>query len=271
MKAKIWFKSIALFGILSLAVFGCRKDDDDNETTSAADNTLAQQTFDDVQSISDQAAEGNLTSFKTGGIASGCATITNDTIAVPHLLTIDFGALNCLCNDGRSRRGQILVSYTGKYKDSASVHTLTFSDYYVNDNHVMGTKTVTNGGTNGNGNVFYIVEVNGSIGLADSSGTLTWVSSRVREWLEGYSTLPWDDDVYSITGTASGTRADGNSFTAEITEALRKEIGCRWIVDGVVEFTPDGKPTRVVDFGDGVCDNQATVTVNGHSFPITLR
>ena len=56
-----------------------------------------------------------------------------------------------------------------------------------------------------------------------------------------------------------------------ITSALRKEIGCRHIVSGSLALTPSGKPTRYVDFGTGACDDQATVTINGNVYNITLR
>ena len=271
MKMEKFLKTGALIGIFALSILGCNRDNDKKETTSAADNALAEQTYDDVKSIADQAADGNLTSFKTGGIASTCATITHDTVASPHILTIDFGTVNCTCNDGRMRRGKIIVTYVGRYRDAGSIHTITFDEYYVNDNHVMGTKTVTNQGTDGNGNYYFSVEIDGSIELADGSGTLTYISSRTRTWIEGYGTPSWDDDVYEITGTASGTRPGGETFTGEIITPLRKEIGCRWIVSGVLEFTPGDKPTRSIDFGNGDCDNQAVVSVGNWTRTITLR
>lgn len=33
------------------------------------------------------------------------------------------------------------------------------------------------------------------------------------------------------------------------TEALKKEIGFRHFTDGVLNFTPSGKYTRVIDYG----------------------
>ena len=39
---------------------------------------------------------------------------------------------------------------------------------------------------------------------------------------------------------------------------------------GVLEHTPGGKATRYIDYGNGSCDDQATVTINGHVYTITL-
>jgi len=33
------------------------------------------------------------------------------------------------------------------------------------------------------------------------------------------------------------------------------------LVKGVMEITPSGKTARVIDFGNGACDDDATITV----------
>jgi hypothetical protein len=271
--------------VVSVVFVSCRKekDDDDKETSSARDNALAESTFSDVVNIADQAATGSLATYfapnsseykSAASMLSTCATITNDTVAVPHMLTINFGSTNCLCNDGRYRRGIINISYTGMYRDSASTHTITFSNYYVENNKVSGTKTVVNNGHNAAGHLTYAVTVNGQIDKA-LGGTITWTSSRTREWLVGETTPAWGDDVYLITGSANGvstpTSGTSTSFSINITQALRKELGCRHFVSGKFELTPSGKATRYVDFGTGACDNTAMVTINGHNYNVTLN
>lgn len=279
MKTKNTFKYLMVAATVGMLFTSCRKDKDekDTDTSSASDNALAEGTYNDVNNIADEASTGTLSSFLTPmdpenkSILSTCATITNDTSISPHILTINFGTTNCLCNDGRNRRGIINVSYVGQYRDSASTHTITFTNYYVNDNQILGTKTVTNNGHNAAGNLSYSVVVNGQIIKAGGGGTINWTSTRTREWIVGELTLPWNDDVYLITGSANGTNAAGNSFNMAITTALRREIGCRHFVSGSLTLTPSGKPTRYVDFGSGACDNQATVTINGNVYNITLN
>jgi len=259
----------------------CKKDKDekDVDTNAASDHALSEGTFNDVNNISDEAANGNLTSYITSGtsdsgergLLTSCATITHDTVSTPRVLTIDFGTANCLCGDGRYRRGIINVTYSGKYRDSASTHTISFTNYFVNDNQVLGTKTVTNNGHNAAGNLNYSISVNGQIIKANNGGTITWTSVRNREWIAGENTPTWFDDVYLITGSADGTSAAGNSFNATITSALRKEIGYKHIVSGILNITPSGKATRILNFGNGVRDDKATVTINGNVYNITLH
>jgi hypothetical protein len=46
-----------------------------------------------------------------------------------------------------------------------------------------------------------------------------------------------------------------------MTSALIVALNCRWIEKGTIEFKPGGKLTRMVDYGNGNCDNKATVTI----------
>lgn len=277
MKTKNFFSGLLFIATLAIVISSCRKKDErDSDTGAASDNSLAEITFNDVNNIADQASTGNLTSYLSTydsdqkSVLSTCATITHDTISTPRLLTIDFGSSNCLCADQRTRRGKILVSYTGRYRDSASTHNITFDNYFVNDNQVLGSKQVTNNGRNAAGNLVYSIQVNGQI-IKASGGTITWTSTRQREWIAGEGTPQWSDDSYLITGSASGTNAAGNSFVAIITSPLRKNIGCRFMVSGQMSLSPSGKATRYIDFGNGVCDNQVTVTINGNVYTFNLQ
>ncbi|MFY9307546.1 MAG: hypothetical protein WAQ28_00715 [Bacteroidia bacterium] len=275
-------KYLMVAATVGILLNSCRKKEDepeDKDTSAAADNAIAEGYFNDANSISDQAAAGNLTSFLSTndnsdgerGIMSGCATITHDTMSNPRTITINFGTTNCLCNDGRYRRGIINVTYTGHYKDSLSFHTITFSNYFVNDNQVLGSKTVTNNGHNNAGHLTFSISVNGSVIKANNGGTITYTSTRTREWIEGEYTSIWSDDVYLITGTASGSSSSGSSFTATIITALKIKLNCHWIVSGKLDLTPSGKPTRTIDWGSGNCDDDATVTINGNTYNINLN
>jgi hypothetical protein len=275
---------IAASVVCSALLFSsCKKDSaKDSDVESAQDNALAEADYNDVTTITDQAALGGSVNMRVAGdasasredgsLGSGCATVTIDTVSTPHAVTIDFGTTNCVCNDGRSRRGKIIATYTGRYKESGTVITISFNNYFVNDNQITGSKKITNQGLNNSGNLVYKIEVNGSIIKANSGGTITWISTRQREWLAGSSTpLLLSDDVYSITGSASGTTAKGKAYTITITKALVRKMSCRWFESGTLDVTPEGKPTRTLDYGTTGCDANATVTILGYSFPIVLN
>jgi hypothetical protein len=271
------FKIFILLVVAGL-LFACEKKEDSTPTldTSISENdALAESIFNDVTTLSDEAYDIGNTGFKSVDetyIISECATISLDTTTFPRTLNIDFGETNCLCNDGKYRRGKILVSFTGRYRWEGTVITTEFDDYYVNDNKVEGIKVVTNMGENEDGNPYFTISVNGLIYLALDQGQISWNAQKVREWAEGYDTPRVRiDDVYLISGQASGINASGITWDRVITTELRKEIGCRFIVSGTIEIQPEGRPLRILDYGNGECDNIATVTVNGTTYTIFLN
>ena len=266
---------------LITSFIACKKDSkDDSDTQPAQDNSLAESNYNDANTMVDASvAVGTSFSFRTAtnqdvarleGVLGSCATVTIDTTSSPRTVTINFGTSNCLCADNRYRRGKIIATWTGRYRDAGTVITISFDGYYVNDNQIKGTHTTTNLGLTNAGHPLYKVEVNGSIIKANNGGTITWTSTRQREWVAGYTTLNILDDTYSITGTASGTNASGASYTIAITQALVRNMSCYWFESGKVEVTPAGRLTRTLDYGSTGCDNKATVTIGNNTFNVTL-
>ncbi len=272
MKNLSYLISITL--IFSLVIFSsCKKDETEkpDNTSVSADDALAESLFDDVSNFADKAYENGSTGLKSSeaGYLSGCVTVTLDTTVMPRVLTIDFGEENCLCQDGRYRRGKIIVTFNGMYWWPGTVKTYGFDNYFVDDNQLDGTKVVTNMGFNSAQHMYWDIQVTGIINLA-SGGTMSWNASKEHEWYDGYQTYTPSDDVFLVTGTSDGIRPSGETWTRVITNPLRYEAGCKWLVSGTMEVTPEGLPTRVVDWGNGECDNIITVVVNGNTYTVFL-
>ncbi|MEO8066767.1 MAG: hypothetical protein ABI599_03630 [Flavobacteriales bacterium] len=259
----------AYIALATLSLAACRKDKDEplnNDYTSALDNSIGEALFNDVLSQSDAAAKDNGLRASLDGCVD---TVIIDLNAMPHTMLVSFGNTNCVGTDGRSRRGSILVTFTGAYADQGTVITITPQNYYVNDYKVQGTKTVTNMGPDQNGHTYFNVTVAGSITAPDNSWTSTHNANRVRTWLEGEDTGNPYDDVYLITGSGNGVNRNGLAYTLAITQALRIEIGCPYIVSGKLDIVPQGLAVRSVDFGNGGCDDDLSVTVNGNTYYFT--
>lgn len=260
--------------VLALALLSsCRKSvrDEDRDTKAAEDMALADIAFNDVSNLLTEVME-NESGLRAANLNLGCAVVTVDTLAFPMTVTIDFGTTNCLGGDGRNRRGIINATFTGKYRDSLSVITITTNNYYLNDHKIEGTKIVTNKGHNSNGNLWYTVVItNAMITAADGSWHISFDSNRTREWIGGESTAILSDDIYEISGTMDGISRTGNHFVASTTTPVRVELSCAWIVSGVIEVTPDNVSSRIINFGSGTCDNGATVSVNGYTFDVEMQ
>lgn len=275
------FRTFLAMAVISTAAFSsCKKDkidatspDTEIENTGyIEDQASSEQTFEEVSTLADRAVVEGASALKGGSFKlSGCATVNNDTTVTPHVLTIDFGPTNCMCADGRNRRGKILVTYSGRYRDSGHVHTITFDGYYVDNHKVLGSKQVTNMGHNSSGQTYYTISVNGMVIKPVTGDTIIRIATRTRTWTAGESTLVKNDDVYEITGKDSTVRASGKIFTANITSPLVVAISCNWIKQGTIQITPQGGTTRTLDYGSGTCDKFATVTVGTKSKTITLK
>lgn len=250
----------------SLLVFGCKKDKEtEMDLTSAEDQSSGEMSFDQVFKEVDEAA--NSIGLKKGGFP----VITIDSNISPRVMTIYYGETNYLCLDGNYRRGTITVSWTGKYRQTGTIITIGFLNFYQNDNKVEGSKVITNGGLNNEGKTFFTIVVTGKITNPDGRSH-TWNSNRTRTWKAGEGTVNRLDDVYEISGTTSGINRNGLSYIAEITKNLNVELGCIWrITSGTIQLTPEGKAIRTVDFGNGACDRLITITINGKVKTIEKR
>lgn len=273
---------IALLAILTVFFTSCMKDRllDDELINTAQDEALASSLFDDAFDQADDAHKQKDDDLKNGPYKSVMVSVTCPTInflhpdssGYPRTIIVNFGDENCIGTGGRERRGKIIVKVTGQYREKNTKRTITFEDYHVNDNKVEGTKTVTNMGKNSDGNIYFNIKVeNGKITTPEGK-TIEWVAEREREWISGEDTK-WNiwDDEYAITGGSDGVNSNGTKFTKTITSELIVQVGCRWIKKGAIDLDIEGKNKIIVDYGDGNCDNDATIDYNDKTYNIKLR
>jgi hypothetical protein len=216
-----------------------------------------------------------------------CAIVTvirlSTTAPFPVKIIIDFGT-GCQGRDGRVRSGKIITTYTGRLVHPGSQSTTTFENYKVDSIRVQGTLVIKNTstppavGTHPVHQFTYDV-INGRL-TRPNGHYVEWNSHRVVTQVEGMLT-PFTplDDVYAITGHGNGSAHRGTfvcAWESNIIEALRKRFNCRWITKGKIKVTRRNLASTspwvaVLDYGNGTCDNHATLTVNGVTRPILLH
>lgn len=276
-KALKLFTAFALIAGTSLFYTGCKKEEDKPaDANAASDNAMADNAFagiwKQISEVTD--SSGTLRSpLSSSASAYPIVTITNwNTSIWPKVVTIDFGPSNVLGNDYNNRRGIISAEFTGRYTDSATVITVTLTNYYHNDYHVQGIQTITNMGHNTAGNLVYNVVVNNATITHPTNGqTSTWSTNQNREFIQ--NSAAWVDDEYMITGTASGVSGGGSAYTIVVNTALKVGVTCRWIKSGVFTLTLTDYPNYpiVFDYGSGACDGLATATLNGTTYNIVMN
>ncbi|MBU3676234.1 MAG: hypothetical protein FGM54_03505 [Chitinophagaceae bacterium] len=211
-----------------------------------------------------------LANYKTTGY---CAVLSHDTLSMPRQMVIDFGNVNCMCNDGRTRRGRILISYTGEhFADSGNVITFNFENYFVNNSHIMGEQTVVHQGANLLEQPYFNQTVSGKYLRADTSfkDTVRFNADRVITMVSGNGSPMWLDDAYEITGSASGRGMNNEYFAMNITKPLQRRVDCRYISGGKEDLQPQSKALRLMNYGEGDCDNQISIEINGKRYAFEL-
>jgi len=193
---------------------------------------------------------------------------TNDNGELwPMRMTLDFGEENCEWPEGIFRRGKIHVSLSDYWVNEGSVRTIEFEDHYINDINIFGTKTIENTGLNDAQHPTWEINIIEG-GLKDTLGNEKTLNATLYgELIEGEAALKYCHKVYEITGSGSGTN-NNVSFTMEIINPLRYKYGCWYPLSGSLEITSGGE-TVIIDYGDGECDNIATMQI-GNADPVEI-
>lgn len=200
-----------------------------------------------------------------------CFTVTVDPTTLhvfPKTVTIDFGA-GCVGKDGKLRKGKIITTYTGPIFMPGSMATTTFDHYNVDSFQIEGTHSVKN--TTTSNTISWSVKVSGGKITNTLNGKWrTWDGERNNTQTQGSDTpYNFSDDVFQITGSATGSNSNGISWTSTITDPLLRKVSCHWIGAGKISIQRNGNQA-ILDFGDGTCDNKVTITINGISYNISL-
>lgn len=193
-----------------------------------------------------------------------CFTITvvpNIPHVFPKTVTIDFGT-GCLGRDGKYRKGKIVSIYTNPMVVPGAKVSTTFVGFYVDSFHIEGTH-ITENTSNSNMQGWKITVIDGMVTNTNTNRWVKWNSIKDVLQIEGNGTPHYPlDDVYRITGGATGSNSAGHTWSATITDPLIKKFTCPWIVKGVVRLTRDGR-VALLDYGNGDCDNLAIIYING--------
>ena len=291
-----WLLAFSLFGALTIA--SCKKESSIDAITetdpvqlaatqeATTQDAEAETQFDDVFNItasmntSEVGEDLGVSANVSGLFELGSTTTTNTgrcfTITVvpniprvfPKTVTIDFGN-GCLGRDGKFRKGKIVSIYTNPMVLPGAKVSTTFIGYYVDSFKIEGTHITENTSTT-NMQGWKNSVINGKITNTNTNRWRQWNSVKNVLQIAGNGTPHFPlDDIYKITGNATGSNSAGHTWASQIVEPLIKKFTCQWIVQGTVRLVRDGRPA-VLDYGNGQCDNLAIIYINGVPHVITL-
>jgi hypothetical protein len=303
MKMQMTISRLSVIPVLAVLLFtaSCKKESSQSGNNAlateqvmeaGANEVVLQATFDDVfdnaagidgvSAGEDLGIYGNTGFGIFPGQASGinteqtttrCFTVTvtpKDRGVFPKTVVIDFGT-GCEARE-HFRKGKIITVYSGPLFIPGNSAVTTFEGFQIDSFLVEGKHTILNSTEQGgNQRSFTRTVENAKLTNINSNFWRSWSGISVMKQLEGNGSPLFPlDDVYQFTGNKKGEASNGRTWTSTIVIPLIKAFTCRWISKGSMEISVNGT-VGVLDFGNGDCDNTATVTINGVSREITLR
>lgn len=268
--------SIFLILIFVLVFSACKKEDDTVRfDTAAAESEIAMiMALDDVEYItyegleqSNNIMEGRL-KHDEGPLGSTCVSISFNT--QQNTTTVDFGN-GCEGPDKKVRKGKIIISQTGKYFEPGTVVTSVLENYSVNDILLEGIITITNTSPERTMTpTFSITIENGKANWPDQSFASREMN-YTRLWMRSENHAEMQ---YLISGSASGIDRNGKTYTSEINNFLTYKLSCleehTWLpVTGTLSLFGSEEAFQI-DYGNGACDNEVTISQNDNLKKVTL-
>lgn len=276
------FRNFGLTALTVLLFASCEKDSVDAPDSQTEDfEVAALQTTDETDLITEEVIqvgevvyeEDEMAASAKGGYQSGylpdCVTITTVITSTTKEKTIDFGD-GCELPNGNLLSGIIKLSYAKDMELARKTLELELQDFTFNGVAVAGSASIERQRSNENGNPQSYAQANFNAEWPDGN-TADFTGQRTREWIEGFGSGFWGDNVFLITGASTFNGPAGNTYQKEVIEPLRREMACRFIVSGVLELSKNGN-TASLDFGDGSCDAKGMLTKpDGSTEEIFLR
>ncbi len=276
---KVNFTGLLLMSILVLV--SCDKDDSpdisEEGTITVAELKVSDETdliAEDVINIGEEVyATDEITVTSKANYISDflpdCVTITTAVTSTSKERTIDFGE-GCELPNGNVLSGIIYLSYLKDMDLAIKTLSMSLENFTFNGVAVEGSASVVRTRSNDSGNPQSDAEASFSGNWPDGTSA-NFTANRTREWIEGYGSGYWADNVFLISGKGTYTGKLGNVFMKETIVPLRRELSCRFIVSGILEITRNDA-TASLDFGDGSCDAKGLLTYpNGDTEEIFLR
>jgi hypothetical protein len=204
----------------------------------------------------------------SGNVLGGCATVTVTGNFPTKNIKIDFGT-GCTSPWGVVRKGIINIVLSDSLRKTGSTATTTFDGYYVNGFKKEGTIIWTNTTVAGSGTPSWRRQVlNGKITSPTGAYWLHTADISITQTAGASTPNNLTDNIFNITGTRTVTNAAGKSRTSTTQTALQKKASCSNIDQGVLKVEGPNH-YALIDFGNGTCDNMATISIDGRT-PITI-
>ncbi|HRH61240.1 MAG TPA: hypothetical protein PL045_11750 [Chitinophagaceae bacterium] len=209
---------------------------------------------------------------------SGCpvsVTYEPSIDVYPHKVIVDYGT-GCTDNFGITRSGKILFSYTAPTTELHSKVITNYDNFYIDGIKLEGKFKISQNRTPTDSTTNYRMTYKDRKSIFPD-GDYIIVNGHRRAIKEGGGKIDFPHGTFRLNGTLDYTQSfDGvltqYSTTTDELDPLWYVGDCIWIVQGTLHYAYTDGSTQHLDYGDGVCDDQAVLTDrDGNVKTITLR
>jgi hypothetical protein len=225
---------------------------------------------------------------KDGRLAGATITITpvqgSNKDNPSGVIRVDFGT--GVTTNGVTRKGVILISYTGRKNAGQSTRSLSYDGYSRNGVVFSNTMlyTIKNIATQGTLDSTHfnhrlsgglLTFPDGSTILRDADYNVVLEFDATSHLLKTVS-ISADASATATLHSATGFTRAGKEYQMDITTPLVYKAECLatknyFAVSGEKTIKVDNKVTYTIGYGDGTCDNTVTITVGGKSTTVTVN
>jgi hypothetical protein len=151
-----------------------------------------------------------------------------------------------------------------------STVVVTVENYTINGIKIEGARTLTNVTASTADAPEFNVELKNGKAIFEDLTFATRESNITSKWIRAAN--PLEDKLIIAQGSkANGTTRGGRTYKVDILAQLEFKRACGIAVTGVKKYTIDGDKEVTIDYGDGTCDKNFTMTVNGVTRTISAR
>lgn len=270
----------------ALTFYSCSDDvetiSDSGSTDIAIEDASLETTSSELMEEIDEAADFATNSFEASGAKTldgfgyggkrfgDCVTVTKDEAT--NTKTIDFGEEGCEGRDGRIRTGKIIITHEGERDVPGFKRTITLEDYTVDTIGVEGTRVLTYVSGSDTEKEYNATLTGGKLSFPDGTvATRESTRTRVATFEEG------EKIQVERFGSANGINREGliyentvDETTPVLTLSICREEGTYAPVSGILSINVEGESEKIIDYGDGTCDNLVTITQDGISTEVEI-
>ena len=269
-----WFH-IILISLIIIGSMSCKKGSEETDyrpnLTVANNQVIAERAYSQVFNLFFMVVSDSVLKTEGSNIVFGAECTYEETPEIKYI--IDYKQYYTICPDGTRRKGMITATLDKDFSVTGAVAELSFSAYTMDSLRLEGNNQINNSGISASMFQMYEHTIPSATLIFISNIGETpyqWESQKNFTYVEGMGTpTDFSDDLFEISGEASGVDVNGVAFTVVIDELLGDYFNCRWIRTGKTLLSMPNLEisSGYIDYiGEENCTNQVMYYFNGNPF-----